>query len=100
MRDPWETDVPIEEVPLEAQSQTVIAKPKINKMSKTNLAVTVPSSNETKKDLSPKNQPPEPGPPNSSLADSNMFSFNRENLLQGVIWAEILGKPLSKRGRF
>lgn len=29
----------------------------------------------------------------------SLLQFNQANLVQGVIWAEILGKPKAKRGR-
>lgn len=99
MRDPWEIDEPVEEVP------QVIPK--------TNVDINQPSSapldtpvawrqlqTETKKptgeDSRPELGPNVFKPGNTPLG---LLSFNRENLPQGIIWAEILGKPLSKRGR-
>jgi hypothetical protein len=99
MRDPWETDEPVEEIP------QVIPKTDVNINQPSSAPLDTPVAlrqlqTETAKPIGEDSRfelrPNVFKPGNKPLG---LFSFNRENLPQGIIWAEILGKPLSKRGR-
>ena len=92
MRDPWETDEPAAEIP------SVMPETKIKKgEAPTNASPDPFVSLQQHQASKPKaNHPNTAQTVNRSLG---LQTFNRDNLLQGIIWAEILGKPLSKRGR-
>jgi hypothetical protein len=101
MRDPWESDEPLRQPESEPESdfestQTVnepIPLAVVGLASKT--TATVLSQRTIKQ--------PVQVPPTSGLKQTtesgNALQFNRTNLIQGVIWAEILGKPKARRDR-
>jgi hypothetical protein len=93
MRDPWETDDSVEEVPsVNAQR----AMPRITVS--TDPLVRLQT---VKTDSLKENQDTHSTQYTAKSAKSplGLLTFNRDNLLQGIIWAEIIGEPLSKRGR-
>ena len=93
MRDPWETDAPDQQLQPEPAQE-----------------IATPESVKPNRLLQPEKTIADQGPakhvsimPPIVIANptglANPFRFGRANLIQGIIWAEILGKPKAKRGR-
>ncbi len=98
MRDPWETDEPVKDDP----SVTPKNDANIDPLADGPLEPRVALHHLPMEKAKPtgENSPSK----SCSVADKTLkplgfFTLNRDNFLQGIIWAEILGKPLSKRRR-
>lgn len=98
MRDPWETDEPVKEDPPVTPENSVNSDHSASAPSDQHVAL--------HRQQIEKAKPVEGNNPSQSQPDTvksirppGFLTLNRDNFLQGIVWAEILGKPLSKRGR-
>ncbi len=98
MRDPWETDEPIKEDPQVTPKNNVNTDQLASGPSEPRVALHHLQMEKAK--------PTGENSPSKSCLEADktlkplvFLTLNRDNFLQGIIWAEILGKPLSKRGR-
>jgi hypothetical protein len=107
MRDPWESDEPTqqlqpevtktkivtEQLPDSSKKYSVGAKPQSIAVQTREKAMGVAGQKQQQsKKVTPTQQV------SKDLSElASLIQFSRENLIQGVIWAEILGKPKAKR---
>jgi hypothetical protein len=104
MRDPWESDISTEEVSSELEpvminpradlryrdsQQPATGKPQQRSTDGTDLGIMLQKQSKPNSQSRPKLPPEVMG----------LLQINPENIIQGIIWAEILGKPKSRRSR-
>jgi hypothetical protein len=107
MRDPWESDAPSQKLQTELTRTVIESEDLPDAPSRSVAKPKQQSMAPFKKELGAtgrKHQQPEifttaPQIATNPTAIESLLQLNRENLIQGVIWAEILGKPKAKRGR-
>jgi hypothetical protein len=101
MKDPWDTNVPAQKVsmqldrvdPNENTNLETGTPPKAAaSIQKQRIKQDAASQKQTKPELVPQTQ-------SHQFEFAELFKLNLKNPIQGVIWAEILGKPKAKRGR-
>jgi hypothetical protein len=97
MRDPWESDEPVgqpmSEPESDFQSEQNVNEPIPSAVAGfTQTAGTVLSQRAKKQPA----QVPSASGLKQTVEFRNVLQFNRTNLIQGVIWAEILGKPKAR----
>lgn len=92
MNDPWESNKPVQES-LDQSTAKPEPQPKFR------LSEERERSAADRKQLQPTIVSPTPPVVTNSAEVERFLQFNRDNLVQGVIWGEILGKPKAKRGR-
>ncbi len=98
MRDPWETDEPVKDDTPVTPESSVNADHSASAPSVEHVALHPPHI-EKVKPVGGNNFSQSQPDTAKSIKPPGFLTLNRDNFLQGIVWAEILGKPLSKRGR-
>jgi hypothetical protein len=107
MRDPWESDPPAQETQpeltqtkVESEDLPDAPKPPAVKLKQQSLAREKKEWGVTnRKQSQPEKITIAPQIATDSTTIASLLQLDRKNLIQGVLWAEVLGKPKSKRGR-
>ncbi len=97
MRDPWEIDEPVKDDPPVTPESSVNSDHSAGAPWDEHIAL-----HRLQIEAKPvgENNPSQSQPDTAkSITPPGFLTLNRNNFLQGIVWAEILGKPLSKRGR-
>jgi hypothetical protein len=95
MRDPWEPDIPAQ--PDQTDLPQVTAEPET--LVKLADSQQTPEKAVFQKQQTSRQITPAPHEQKYPLEALGLLRFNRANYIQGIIWAEILGKPKAKRSR-
>lgn len=92
MRDPWESDQPARQ-PEPEQTMTESSQSSVARVTQQTIKTMKPQR-ETKPALGPSALESK-----KTTATEGLLQFNQANYIQGIIWAEILGKPKAKQRR-